>query len=156
MVESLHDPELVEQGRKLLNGINFTGVASAEFKRDAKDGHLKLIEINPRYWQQNSLPTACGINFPYINYCDLTGIPLKCNPNFQIGIKWVNRYMDLDSFLKYRREGQLTFSSWRKSLKGKKVYSDFSWDDPLPALYEVSFGAKLIKAPKYLLKRIWN
>ena len=154
VVESVHDSEVTAEGRKLFKGINFTGIGSAEFKRDERDGKLKLIEINPRYWQQNYLPTACGINFPYINYCDLNGIPVKDKLNFKSGIKWVNRYMDFDSFLKYRKEGSLTFSEWRKSLKGEKVYADFTWDDPVPALYEIGFGAKLVRAPQYLWKRI--
>ena len=154
VVESIYDVDLIAEGRKLFKGINFTGIGSAEFKRDEKDGQLKLIEINPRYWQQNYLSTACGVNFPYINYCDLNEIPVANNPDFKNGIKWVNRYMDVDSFLKYRKEGVLTFSAWRKSLKGKKVYSDFTWDDPIPGFYEIGFGAKLIRAPWYLLKRV--
>ena len=156
VVESIHDDELVAEGRKLFTGIDFTGIGSAEFKRDERDGTLKLIEINPRYWQQNYLATACGVNFPYINYCDLTDMPAHNDPSFETGIKWVNRYMDFDSFLKYRKEGELTFSAWRKSLKGKKIYSDFAWDDPVPLLYEFGFGAKLIRAPGFLWKRIWK
>ncbi len=154
LVESVYNGGVIAEGRKLFKGINFTGIGSAEFKRDEKDGELKLIEINPRYWQQNYLSTVCGINFPYINYCDLNGMPVEDSLNFKSGIKWVNRYMDFDSFLKYRKEGVLTFSAWRKSLKGKKVYSDFTWDDPIPAFYEIGFGAKLARAPLYLLKRV--
>lgn len=154
VVESIHDDELILSGRKLLQNIGFHGVASAEFKRDERDGRLKLIEINPRYWQQNYLATACGVNFPYINYCDLVHGSTDSVATFTPGIKWVNRYMDFDSFLKYRKEGSLTFLAWRRSLKGKKVYMDFTRDDPVPALYEVGFGWKLVKAPWFLIKRI--
>ena len=154
VVESIHDSDLLAQGRKLFKSIDFTGIASAEFKRDEQDGQLKLIEINPRYWQQNYLSTACGMNFPYINYCDLTGMHMEVSPEFKAGIKWVNRYMDLGSFLKYRKEGSLTFPAWRRSLKGKKIYADFTWDDPMPVLYEIGFGAKLIRAPWFFWKRI--
>jgi D-aspartate ligase len=154
VVESIHDDELVAEGRKLFRGINFTGIGSAEFKRDDKDGFLKLIEINPRYWQQNYLSTVCGVNFPYIHYCDLKGISVNGMPDFKEGIKWVNRYMDYDSFLKYRQEGELSFLEWRKSLKGKKVYSDFTWNDPVPALYEIGFGTKIFRAPYYLFKKL--
>jgi hypothetical protein len=73
---------------------------------------------------------------------------------FKTGIKWINRYMDFDSFLGYRKEGRLTFRQWRKSLKGKKVYSDFLWDDPIPALYEIRFGLKIFRIPRYLIRRI--
>ena len=68
VVESIYKPELIETGRKLFSAIGFIGVGSAEFKLDNRDGKLNLIEINPRYWQQNYLATACGMNFPLIDY----------------------------------------------------------------------------------------
>ena len=154
VVESVNKPELIQTGRRLFSGIGFTGIGSAEFKYDNRDGRLKLIEINPRYWQQNYLATACGINFPYINYLDLLQESPEYSGDFRQGIKWVNRYMDLDSFLKYRKEGNLKFRDWRKSLKGEKVYHDFTWDDPLPVLYDIGFGWKLIKAPLFIFKRL--
>ncbi len=152
-VESVIDDELLELGRKLFKNINFTGIGSAEFKRDERDKQLKLIEINPRYWQQNYLSTFCGVNFPYLNYLDLLNEKVTPANNFKSGVKWINRYMDLESYLKYRKEG-LTFFEWRRSLRGKKTYSDFTWTDPLPAFYEIGFGWKLIKAPWFIIKRI--
>ncbi|MBL7909544.1 MAG: ATP-grasp domain-containing protein [Bacteroidia bacterium] len=152
-VESVIDDELLELGRKLFKNINFTGIGSAEFKRDERDKQLKLIEINPRYWQQNYLSTFCGVNFPYLNYLDVLNEKVTPANNFKSGVKWINRYMDLESYLKYRKEG-LTFFEWRRSLRGKKTYSDFTWADPLPAFYEIGFGWKLIKAPWFIIKRI--
>jgi predicted ATP-grasp superfamily ATP-dependent carboligase len=156
VVESFHYPHLLEMGRKLFNGIGFLGIGSAEFKLDERDGKLKLIEINPRYWQQNYLSTACGVNFPYIQYLDFSGKPVVKFEEFQDGIKWVNRYMDLNSFISYRKEGTLSFSDWRHSLKGKKVYSDFAWDDPVPALFEIGFGWKLIKIPWFIFSKLFK
>jgi D-aspartate ligase len=156
VVESVHKPELIEIGRKLLSAIGYSGIGSMEFKFDNRDAKLKLIEINPRYWQQNYLSTACGMNFPYLNYLDLLQKTPEPVTDFKTGIKWVNCYMDFDSFLKYRKEGCLTFSNWRKSLRGKKVYHDFTWEDPIPALYETGFGWKLIKAPWFIFKRIYG
>ena len=75
---------------------------------------------------------------------------------YQYGIKWVNRYMDLDSYFSYRKEGILSFFEWRNSLKGKKVYADFTWDDPIPALYEIGFGWKLMKTPWFVFKKLFR
>jgi len=156
VVESLIYDDLMTEGRKLFKSIGYTGVGSAEFKLDKKDGLLKLIEINPRYWQQNYLPTACGMNFPLIDYLTMTGTPPTPTATFEPGIKWVNRYLDFDSFLKYRKEKAINFSQWRKSLKGKKVYSDFSWDDMVPGGYELRFGLKILRLPLYLFKRLFK
>jgi D-aspartate ligase len=154
VVESIYKQDLIDLGRKLFSAIGFKGIGSAEFKYDDRDGKLKLIEINPRYWQQNYLSTVCGINFPFLNYCELMQKSPETIRNFIQGIKWVNKYMDFDSFMSYRKEGVLSYFGWRKSLKGRKCYHDFVWDDPIPALYELGFGVKIIKIPYYIWKKL--
>jgi predicted ATP-grasp superfamily ATP-dependent carboligase len=156
VVESIYNQELIMEGRKLFKGINFRGIGSAEFKLDEKDGRLKLIELNPRYWQQNFLSTECGINFPFINWSDLYNKRIPTENVFKTGIKWINRYLDFDSFLSYNRKGELSFWNWRKSLKGKSVYSDFTWDDPLPFLYEFRNGKRFLNIPRYLRRKLFS
>ena len=58
-------------GKRFLESIGYRGIGSAEFKRDERDGELKLIELNPRYWQQAALAERCGVNFPLAQYLDL-------------------------------------------------------------------------------------
>lgn len=65
--EPLYDGELKKNAEKLLKVIgNWYGPVNVEFKRDERDGILKLLEINPRYWGYSYLSTAAGINFPYL------------------------------------------------------------------------------------------
>ena len=153
-VVSVHNEQLVAVGRRLFNGIGYRGIGSAEFKHDENDSSFKLIEINPRYWQQNYLTTACGINFAYANYSDLMSHKQQILNTFKAGVIWVNIYMDAVSYMGYSKEGTLSFYQWICSLKGKKVLSDFTWDDPLPILYEIRFGLKLLKLPIVLLRKI--
>jgi D-aspartate ligase len=153
VVESIQYDELREAGDRLFKSISFKGVGSAEFKKDEKDGVLKLIEINPRYWQQNFLTTVCGVNFPLIDYLSVTGQECPEVFTFKTGVKWVNRYLDLNSFLGYRKEGSLTFQEWRRSLKGEKCYSDFTWDDILPVFWEYFRWQRIRKIPKHFYKR---
>jgi D-aspartate ligase len=138
VVESVNYPELTEIGKKFFEGINYRGVGSAEFKLDEIDGKLKLIELNPRYWQQNALADKCGMNFALVDYLDITHQNPQPNFNFKTGIKWVNVYLDFGSFLNYRRIGKISFKEWVTSLKGKKIYSIFTWDDLLPVCYDLS------------------
>ncbi len=127
-------PEVMALGRRLLTALGYQGVGSIEFKRDGRDGVLKLIEINTRYWQQNSLATACGLNFPLLHYLEATGQHPEPAAGFATGIKWVDLRADTDSFLRYRREGLLSFGDWRRSLAGPKVYADYQSRDVGPAL----------------------
>ncbi len=156
VVESIYYPELLIEGRKLIQNIGYRGVGSAEFKFDERDGKLKLIELNPRYWQQNSLPTACGMNFAVMDYLEVTGQKPEPITEFVTNIKWVNRHMDFNSFIQYRHAGELSFWEWRRSLVGKKVYSHFSWDDLVPILYDIEFGLKLVRVPWLLFIKFFH
>lgn len=153
VVESIYNEQLIETGKKFFKAINYLGVGSAEFKYDERDGKFKLIELNPRYWQQNSLGTASGINFPLIQYLDLTDQLFGVFFEYKTGIKWINIYSDFDSFLSYRKEKKMSFKNWLNSLRGPKIFSDWAWDDKLPGLYEIRFGKRMINVPKYFLKK---
>lgn len=155
-VKSIHYPDLMSIGARYFTSIGYRGVGSAEFKLDERDGNLKLIELNPRYWQQNMLSDRCGMNFPLIDYLECTGQKPKPIFDFRDDIKWVNIYMDFSSYLSYRNQEELTFHEWLSSLRGAKVFSDFALDDILPAFYEIRFGKRLFKIPQYILKKLKN
>jgi predicted ATP-grasp superfamily ATP-dependent carboligase len=156
VVESIEYPELMEIGKKYFKSINYRGVGSAEFKLDERDGKLKLIELNPRYWQQNSLADKCGMNFPLEHYLEVTQQNPQTSCNFKTGIKWVNLYSDFISFLNYKSIGEINFKEWMNSLKGKKIYSIFSLDDALPSCYNIGLHLsirRLLSASKILIKK---
>lgn len=155
-VKSIFNKDLLLEGRKFFQHINYKGVGSAEFKWDAKKNQFSLIELNPRYWQQNYLTTFCGVNFPLLQYQRLmtnSSAPVK---EYEIGKLWINRYLDFNSYLDYRAEQGYGFLNWRRSVKGKKVYSDFLWDDPIPFFYEFDFGKKFLRIPHFLIKKVFS
>ena len=71
--EAVWDGEVVEQGLRLLKALGHTGLSQVEFKRDPRDGVLKLMEVNPRLWQWHGLSAACGVDVTRIAYDDLVG-----------------------------------------------------------------------------------
>jgi D-aspartate ligase len=71
--EAVWDEEVVDRGLTLLRALGHTGLSQVEFKRDARDGSLRLMEVNPRLWQWHGLAAACGVDLPRIAYEDLTG-----------------------------------------------------------------------------------
>lgn len=154
VVVSVVNSELKEVGEKLFKNIEYRGVGSAEFKKDERDGKWKLIEVNPRYWQQNGLTEFCGNNFAFSNYLDLTGQSVEAIEKYDIGKKWINIYMDIDSFMDYRKEKLITLSQWLSSIKGPKMFSDMAFDDIIPGFYEIRFGKKLFDIPKYFLRKL--
>ena len=152
LVQSIDYPEMLALGKDFFTRIGYHGVGSAEFKLDSRDNKLKLIELNPRYWQQNALAEKCGMNFPLMDYMELTNCEPKAILDYRPGVKWVNIYSDIESFREYRQRGQLSFRQWLDSLKGEKLFSDLSGDDVLPGLREILFENILRRSGRYAMK----
>ncbi len=152
MVESLCYDELRELGLTFFRGIQYRGIGSIEFKRDERDGRLKMIELNPRLWQQNHHATRCGMNFPLIQYLDLTGQNPEPHTEFTEGIKWFDEMADFRAFWDYFRRGQLMPWTWVRSWIDAKSFATFAWDDLAPFLRNNRCGLTYLRMPLYLLR----
>jgi predicted ATP-grasp superfamily ATP-dependent carboligase len=58
------DPLATEHATRLLRSLQWRGVAMVEFKHDRRDGSLRLMEINGRFWGSLQLAIDAGVNFP--------------------------------------------------------------------------------------------
>src|SRR5262249_51854285 len=65
-VETVEDPETSAAAARLLKALAYAGIVEVEFKRDPRDGKLKLLDINPRVWGWQSLCGAAGVDYPYL------------------------------------------------------------------------------------------
>ncbi|HEX6664613.1 MAG TPA: hypothetical protein VF025_13165, partial [Gaiellaceae bacterium] len=72
----------------LLRELGFHGIAQVEWKRDPRDGRLKLIEVNPRLWQWHGLTGACGADVTQIAYWDLIGMSNSSARTDSSGKRW--------------------------------------------------------------------
>jgi len=73
---SKHVPEVMEPGRRILQAMRFYGYSCTEFKRDARDGVYKLMEVNGRHNLSISFVTSefCMV---FRNYFKNSGYPLE-------------------------------------------------------------------------------
>jgi len=131
-IESVHVPELEEITTYLIKKIGYHGIVDVEFKKDPRDNRYKIIEINTRCWVQNSFPTRCGINFPYMAYMDAIGKNFEKQVFNGKHVKWLSMPEDMISSLKSIRNRELSLKDWMNSFKGEREYAVFSWDDPMP------------------------
>lgn len=141
--ESTWDPKLAELGVKLLKAWRWYGVAEIEFKIDSRDGELKLIEVNPRFWAYMDLSTACGIDFPYLFYKVALGENVTPIKKYKIGVKFVNPIADPVIMLKILAKSKNKFKTFKDllmSYRGEKTYSSFSFDDPFPLFCEIMWN----------------
>jgi D-aspartate ligase len=55
-------PEVVDQARRLLEHVGWTGFANFDLKYDPRDGRYVFFELNPRLGRSNFYITAAGAN----------------------------------------------------------------------------------------------
>jgi len=135
LFESYWDEELLAVGRRLFDALGYRGLASAEFKRDPRDGRLKLIEINPRLWLFHPLSVPAGVDFVTTAYRDATGQEVGQEEQDRRTVRWLHILHDLAVSVHHIRAGGLTVREWRASLAA--VESTCLWDarDPWPFIY---------------------
>lgn len=130
---SRHIPEIIEPGRKLLHLLGFEGFSCMEFKRDARSGIYKLMEVNGRHNLSGSLAPACGIDFPWIMYRHMA---LNERPplqgRFQEGVYWIDLTKDAARFFTTRHVEGYTLRQYLQPYLHRKVFAVLDWRDPAP------------------------
>ena len=111
-IESVKAPEIEKIITPFIKKIKYYGIVDAEIRRDPRDNKFKLIEINSRCWMQNSISSRCGINIPYIAYCNSIGKDIKTPKTYKENIKWLFMWEDLLSSIKSILRGDLKIFDW--------------------------------------------
>jgi predicted ATP-grasp superfamily ATP-dependent carboligase len=133
LMESVVEPDLRELGLRFFRSLGWRGPGSIEFKRDDRDGQWKLIELNPRLWQQHALAASCGLNFPLVQYQDLTGQSGPCE-SYTCGVRWLDEFRDPRSAWEHWKGNRMRFREWARSLRRVRSFALWAPDDPAPFL----------------------
>lgn len=119
---------------ELLARVNYRGIFSAEFKRDARDGQYRILEVNTRAWTYVEFASRCGVNVCEMAWQDALGLPVTiASPSYPAGAGCVNLPRDIRSLREQPadRRGSLTtvLLQWARA-----HFHAFRIDDPLPGL----------------------
>ena len=128
------DPEAAELGLRFFEGVGLRGLGNVEFKRDSRDGRLKLIECNHRFTAATGLLRAAGADLPLFVYNKLTDRPLPRTEGYDTDLTMWYPMRDVRAFLAYRRNGEMTFRTWLRSIRRRHYYPVGSLSDTRPAL----------------------
>jgi predicted ATP-grasp superfamily ATP-dependent carboligase len=123
-----------EPALRLFRQVGLRGLANVEFKRDPRDGVLKLIECNARFTAANALVERAGLDLASLVYNRLLGLPLPATDRFRDGVRLWAPGRDFLSFLELRRRGELGLGAWLHSVLHPALLPVFSWSDPRPSL----------------------
>ena len=92
------DPLALEFSEKLLDVLNWNGIAMVEFKIDERDNRPKLMEINGRFWGSLQLAIDAGVDFPALLVKSITDTIPK-NYEYRVGVKTRWLWGDIDALL---------------------------------------------------------
>jgi D-aspartate ligase len=153
IVQSTYRPELFEPTIRLLQQMRYSGVAEVEYKWDAAAGQYKLIEINPRPWDQHRLGNAIGVDLIYLAYCDHASLAVPPVRTHHVTHKWIAEDVFAITLLRllWRRDGSLM--ELCRAAQGRRVFAVWSSDDPLPGV--AAAGAVLFSTVRMGLKAVW-
>jgi D-aspartate ligase len=112
--------------------VGYSGIVDMDYRYDRRDGHYKLLDVNPRVGSTFRLfVDSNGMDIVRALYLDLTGQPVQRGVSRE-GRKWIVEQSDLWTSLQYGRLGRLTLTAWARSLLGIEEGAWFAWDDPVP------------------------
>lgn len=121
---------------RFLEAVGYRGIFSAEFKRDARDGTFRLLEINARAWWYVEFATRSGVDVVTMAYEDALGRDVERVENYQVGRTVVYPYYDFFAFLEGRRVGSDGLVKGLSSWIGAD-HTVFAFDDPAPFFREL-------------------
>ncbi|HEX6369100.1 MAG TPA: hypothetical protein VF006_09205 [Longimicrobium sp.] len=141
-VETVEEPEVEALALRLLRGMGYYGLAEVEFRRDPRDGRLKVLDVNARTWGYHALGRAAGVDFPALLFADQAGervTTCRARP----GVRRARRAAGLPDVAS-RRVGWMQYL---RSVRDADAEPVFCRDDPLPAF------ADLALAPFHAVRR---
>jgi predicted ATP-grasp superfamily ATP-dependent carboligase len=157
------NPEVRDLGLKYFNHVRLIGLANVEFKRDDRDGKLKLIECNARFTAANCLVAESGFDLALFVYNRLVGQtqPTLKGKRYKEGLRLWYPVEDFSSFKELRGRGELSFLEWLKSIMHPQVLPYFRWYDPIPTIVSDSkriyrFIKKKISRFQLIQKTYWK
>lgn len=156
------DHTLVAKSFALLRALGWDGPAMVEYKQDGRDGTLKLMEVNARFWGSLQLAVDAGLDFPYLLYRLAAGENVAPQLSYTPHVR--SRWLlgDLDYLMtvvrhqeRVRRLAPAEASRLRACVNFLKFYQPrtkneiWHWDDLAPAWFELKTYVRdlLVRSP---------
>jgi predicted ATP-grasp superfamily ATP-dependent carboligase len=134
----IEQENVLEIGQKLLSALHWNGVAHIDMRYDERNGQIKIIEMNTRFWGSLLGSLVVGVNFPYLACQAALDIPFP-TPQYQLG-----KYLHTGPAAK-----QLLLKPFgRSEMKGfafNETGLKFFVVDPLPEIIDWTSRLRLVR-----------
>ena len=129
---------LAGPGLRLLEALDWNGVAMIECKRDAATGRQVIMEVNGRFWGSLQLAIDAGVDFPDLLVRCAAGETVPAPRDYRVGIRSRWFWGDVDQlYLRLRNGGsrvQAVREFFRRGVGDRSEV--LRWRDPVPFLVE--------------------
>ena len=138
---ALH-PRLVEPGLRLLDALDWQGVAMIECKRETGTDREIAMEVNGRFWGSLQLAIDAGVDFPALLLRCAAGERVAACRDYRVGVRSRWFWGDVDHLYlrlrgsppaRSRARAVLDFLRLRPGRDREEVWR---WRDPAPFLLE--------------------
>jgi predicted ATP-grasp superfamily ATP-dependent carboligase len=143
------DTALIAQSERLLEALDWQGVAMVEYKQDASSSVSYLMEINGRFWGSLQLAIDAGVDFPLLLVRCAMGDALTSPPVYRPGVRGRWWWGEVDHVLARLRRSDAELALPPGAPSRTAVVFDFlarwraderdavfRFGDPMPFLYE--------------------
>ena len=143
-----YNKDVEEEGMKIIQSLNYTGLAEVEFKRDPKDNKLKFLEVNARSWGWHSISKEVVGNITKMLYDYLIyGKYSKVEPHY--GARWVKWITDLPVAFNLLKQRKLKFKEYYSSVNKNIVSCESDFNDIKPLFFQIFLLPYLISKRGY-------
>ncbi len=138
--EPVEDPEADEACDRFLRGVGYSGICEIEVKRDARDGRVKLIEVNPRLSGNGDAAPYAGVDLCWLHYLDLIGQEVAPVAPSGRDFRHVVLRADPAAIIRYRRARMVSWADVLRSYKPPLAFFDLDagdWRYSVETLYRM-------------------
>jgi len=129
IVEPVVDEEISGLSDRFLREIGYVGLCEIEVKRDARDGRVRLIEVNPRVSGTGDCSIYTGVDVGWLHYLDLIGKTPAPIDATRFDFRHVTLQRDAPAFGQYLNAGLTTWGQWWRAYRPPLEFFDVDFLD---------------------------
>jgi len=135
-VETIARADVEHAAWRFLDSLAYDGLVEVEFKYDARDRRMKLLDVNARAWTWIALGERAGVDFPHLFWRLAMG---EAVPSVRglAGVGWTHASRDIVAACQEMALGYLRPRDYLASLRRPMQFAAFAADDPLPGVLDV-------------------
>lgn len=124
IVEPVIDEEIAGLCDRFLRGIGYVGLCEIEVKRDARDGQVRLIEVNPRFSVTGDCSIYAGLEVGWLHYLDLIGQAVDPVEPTCLNFRHITLRREAPAFPQQLDAGLITWGEWLRGFRPPAAYFD--------------------------------